>query len=199
LPPSGGIWQPPSFGLVPSLDLPAVLDARVIAAAKSPPFMSRSAAIVGHAEGMTESIPIGAFLEPYPEPIRTAAERLRHLVRRAEPDAIERVREGRRIIGYDIPVGRRTQYFAWIGPEAKHVHIGFEHGVLLPDPNQRLQGAHLRLKKVRYLTFTSPEQIDEREVLAFLRETVRIATLSRAERMGLAAEAWELVETQEVG
>jgi hypothetical protein len=161
--------------------------------------MSRSAAMVGHAEGMTESIPIEAFLEPYPEPIRLAAERLRRLVRQAQPDAIERVRHGWRIIGYDVPVGRRTRYFGWIGPEPKHVHIGFEHGVLLPDPDQRLQGAHLRLKKVRYLTFTSPEQIDEREIAAFVRDAVRIATLSRAERMGLAAEAWELVETQDVG
>jgi hypothetical protein len=147
---------------------------------------------------MTESIPIEAFLEPYPEPIRIAAERLRRLVRQAEPDAIERVREGWRIIGYDVPVGRRTRYFGWIGPEPKHVHIGFEHGVLLTDPKHRLQGAHLRLKKVRYLTFTSPDQIDEPEVLAFVREAVGIATLSRAERLGLAAEAWELVETQEV-
>jgi hypothetical protein len=155
--------------------------------------------MVGHAEGMTESIPIEAFLEPYPEPIRTAAERLRRLVRQAQPDAIERVRHGWRIIGYDVPVGRRTRYFGWIGPEPKHVHIGFEHGVLLPDPDQRLQGAHLRLKKVRYLTFTSPEQIDEREIATFIHDAVRIATLSRAERMGLAAEAWELVETQEVG
>jgi hypothetical protein len=145
-----------------------------------------------------DPLPVEAFLDSYPEPIRIAAERLRRLVRQVEPDAIERVREGWRIIGYDVPVGRRTRYFAWIGPEPKHVHIGFEHGVLMADPKRRLQGAHLRLKKVRYLTFTSPDQIDEPEVLAFVREAVRIATLSRPERMGLAAKAWELVETQEV-
>jgi hypothetical protein len=148
---------------------------------------------------MIDPLPVEAFLDSYPEPIRQAAERLRQLVRQVEPDAIERIREGWRIIVYDLPVGRRTRYFAWIGPETKHVHIGFEHGVLMADPERRLQGAHLRLKKVRYLTFTSPDQIDEPEVLAFLRDSVRIATLSRAERVGLAAEAWELVETQEDG
>jgi hypothetical protein len=145
---------------------------------------------------MTESIPVQAFLEPFPPPIRKAADRLRQLMHEAEPAAIERVRDGWRIIGYDIPVGRQTRYFAWIGPEPKHVHIGFEHGVLMADPNRRLKGAHLRLKKVRYLTFTSVEQIDDREVLDFVREAVRIATLSRGERMGLVAEAWELVETK---
>ena len=138
-------------------------------------------------------MPIEAFLEPYPPPIRTAAERLRRLVLQVEPDAIERVREGWRIIGYDVRVGRRTRYFAWIGPEPKHVHIGFQHGVLMADPQRRLRGAHLRLKNVRYLTFTSADQIDDREVLEFIREAVRINTLSRAEQQGLAAEAWELV------
>jgi hypothetical protein len=143
---------------------------------------------------MKESIPIEAFLESYPEPIRTAAEQLRRLVREVEPGAIERVREGWRIIGYDIPVGRRTRYFAWIGPEPKHVHIGFQHGVLMADPRRRLRGAHLRLKNVRYLTFTSVDQIDDREIVDFVREAVRINSLSRAEQQGLAAEAWEPVE-----
>lgn len=148
---------------------------------------------------MIDLVPVEAFLDSYPEPIRIAAERLRRLVREAEPDAIERVREGWRIIGYDVPVGRRTRYFGWIGPEPKHVHIGFEHGVLMGDPKHHLQGAHLRLKKVRYLTFTSPDQIDEPEVLAFVREAVRIASLSRVERLGLAADGWEPVEAPPPG
>jgi hypothetical protein len=143
---------------------------------------------------VTESIPIEAFLASYPEPIRIAAQRLRRLVFQVEPDAIERVRVGWRIIGYDLRVGRRTRYFAWIGPEPKHVHIGFQHGVLLADPRQRLRGAHLRLKSVRYLTFTSPDQVDDDEILDFIREAVRINTLSRGEQQGLAAEAWEMVE-----
>ena len=145
---------------------------------------------------MTESIPPDAFLEQYPDPIRVAAERLRRLVREVEPDAIERVRAGWRIIGYDVPVGRRTRYFAWIGPEPKHIHLGFEHGILLADPNRRLRGAHLRLKKVRYLTFTSADQIDDREVVAFVRDAVRIASLTRAERLGLALDGWETAEPQ---
>lgn len=142
---------------------------------------------------MKESIPPDAFLEPYPEPIRVAAERLRRLVLQVEPDAIEQVRVGWRIIGYDLRIGRRKRYFAWIGPEPKHVHIGFQHGVLMADPNRRLRGAHLRLKNVRYLTFTSADQIDDDEIVGLIREAVRINTLSRAEQQGLAAEAWESI------
>jgi len=145
---------------------------------------------------MTESIPLDAFLESYPEPIRIAADRLRRLVRRAEPDVIERVRLGWRLIGLDVPVGRRTRYFGWIGPEPKHIHIGFEHGILMADPERRLRGAHLRLKKVRYLTFSSADQIDDREVVAFVRDAVRIASLTRAERLGLALDGWETAEPE---
>ena len=155
--------------------------------------------ILAHHVAVTDAIPIEAFLESYPEPIRVATERLRRLVREVEPDAIERVRVGWRIIGYDIAVGRRTRYFAWIGPEPRHVHIGFQHGILMADPNRRLRGAHLRLKNVRYLTFTSADQIDDREIVDFIREAVRINTLSRAEQQGLAAEAWELVEPAHAG
>jgi hypothetical protein len=140
-----------------------------------------------------DSFPVEAFLDSYPGPIRDAAEWLRRLVREVEPGAIERVREGWRIIGYDIRVGRGTRYFAWIGPEPRHVHIGFQHGMLMADPKRRLQGAHLHLKNVRYLTFTAADQIDDDEIIAFIREAVRINTLSGAERQGLAAEAWELV------
>jgi hypothetical protein len=149
---------------------------------------------VGHHSVVTENIPIEAFLEPYPEPIRIAAERLRALVFQVEPDAVERVRVGWRIIGYDLRIGRRTRYFAWIGPEPRHVHIGFQHGVLMADPRRRLRGAHLRLKNVRYLTYTAADQIDDREVVDFVRDAVRINTLSRAEQQALAADAWELVE-----
>jgi hypothetical protein len=145
-------------------------------------------------QGMKESIPIEAFLESYPPPIREAAERLRAIVKRMVPGTVERVRVGWRIIGYDVPVGRRARYFAWIGPESKHVHIGFQHGVLMADPDRRLRGAHLRLKNVRYLTFTAIDQIDDHEIAGFVREAVRINTLSRAEQQGLAAEAWELVD-----
>ena len=143
---------------------------------------------------MTDGIPVEAFLEPYPGPIRIAAERLRRLVRTAEPAAIERVRTGWALIGYDLPVGRRTRYFAWIAPEPKHVHLGFQHGVLMADPGRRLRGAHLSLRKVRYFTFTSPGEIDDDEVIRFVHEAVRVASLSKAERLGLALDGWEPAE-----
>jgi hypothetical protein len=135
-----------------------------------------------------DSIPPDAFLEGYPPGIRTAANRLRRIVRRAAPDAIERVRLGWRLIGYDVPVGRRTAYFAFVAPEPEHVHLGFEHGILLDDPEGMLQGAHLRLRKVRFLTFRPGEPIDDEPLARFAADAAGLAAMSRGERMALAMD-----------
>ena len=77
---------------------------------------------------MREALPPEAFLSGYPDGIRVAAETLRAIVRRAVPDSIEGVRGGWRLIGYEVPVGRRSRYFAYVAPEPIHVHLGFEYG-----------------------------------------------------------------------
>ncbi len=99
-----------------------------------------------------ESFPPDLFLEGYPPGIRKAAERLRAVVRQAVPEAFERVRPGWRLIGYEVPVGRRSRYFAFVWPEVEHVHLGFEYGVWMADPDGLLLGAHLHLRKVRFVT-----------------------------------------------
>lgn len=139
---------------------------------------------------MNDQIPPEALLADVPPPIRRSAERLRRIVRRALPDAIERVRPGWRLIGYDVPIGRRTRYVAWILPEPAHVHLGFEHGILLDDPARRLRGAHLRLKQVRFLTFRQTIDVPEPEIVAFLRAAADAALLPVAIRSNLAREAF---------
>src|SRR4051812_25358542 len=94
-------------------------------------------------ERFDDDIPPEAFLSSYPDEIRAIAETLRSVVSRAAPDATERVRSGWRLIGYDLPVNRRTVYFAFVAPEPIHVHLGFEHGIFLADPDRVLEGAHL--------------------------------------------------------
>ena len=83
-----------------------------------------------------EPIPPDLFLSGYSPEIRDLAERLRGVVHEAVPEAIERVRTGWRLIGYDVPAGRRTRYFAFVAPEPKHVHLGFEYGVWMTDPGR---------------------------------------------------------------
>ena len=135
-----------------------------------------------------DGVPPEAFLAGYPDEIRALAEVLRSVVRQAAPDAIERLRPGWRLIGYDVPVGRRSVYFAFVAPEPIHVHLGFEHGIFMADPDRRLEGAHLRLKKVRFTTYEPGDVIPEEAMVELTQEAARIAVMSREERFALALD-----------
>ena len=130
-----------------------------------------------------ESIPPGLFLEGYPPGIQRAAERLRAVVEQAVPDAIERVRTGWRLIGYEVPAGKRSRFFAFVAPEVKHVHLGFEYGIWMDDPDNLLRGAHLKLHKVRFVTYEPGDPIPESALVEYTRHAARLAKMSREERM----------------
>jgi hypothetical protein len=135
-----------------------------------------------------DPIPADAFLAGYPDGIREAADVLRGVVRQAVPDALERVRPGWRLIGYDLPVGRRSVYFAFVAPETIHVHLGFEHGIFMADPDRLLEGAHLRLRKVSFLTFRPGDALPEPALVALTREAARVAALTREARLAIVLD-----------
>ena len=124
-----------------------------------------------------ESVPPELFLAGFPAEIGEVADLLRAVVHDAVPEAIERVRTGWRLIGYDIPVGRRTRYFAFVAPEPEHVHLGFEYGIWMTDPDALLQGAHLDLRKVRYVTYRPGEPIPTETLVRYTRQAAELATL----------------------
>jgi hypothetical protein len=133
-------------------------------------------------------MPPEALLAAYPPPMRAIAERLRAIVRRAVPDAVERVRPGWRLIGYDVPSGpRRLSYFCYVAPEVEHVHIGFEYGVFMSDPDRLLVGEGVT-RKVRWLTFRSDDPIEERQLIELVREGARLALATPAERFSVALD-----------
>ena len=135
-----------------------------------------------------EPIPPDLFLVVYPAGIQAAAERLRAIVLKAVPDAIERVRTGWRLIGYEVPAGKRSRYFAFLAPEIEHVHLGFEYGVWMADPDHLLQGAHLNLRKVRFVTFEPGDAIPVSALVRYTREAAQLATVSREERLAQALD-----------
>jgi hypothetical protein len=135
-----------------------------------------------------ESIPPEAFLALYPEPMRRIAESLRGVVRRAVPDAIERVRPGWRLIGYDIPRSRgRSTYFCYVAPEPAHVHLGFEYGAFMSDPDGLLLGAGVT-RRVRWVTLREPAAIPRAQLELLVMEGLRVALVSPAERFGRVLE-----------
>src|SRR5512142_2056802 len=110
---------------------------------------------------MVEQVPPEALLADSPAELGRIGERLREIVRAVLPDVLERVRPGWRVIGYDLPVGRRTVFFAWILPQQEHIHLGFVHGVALADPQHLLQGQR-GVKLARWTTFLPGDEPDER-------------------------------------
>ena len=134
---------------------------------------------------IAEGIPPELFLEGYTADVRETANRLRAVVKEAVPDAIERVRPGWALIGYDLPIRRRGVYFAWVWPEREHVHLGWQHGIFMDDPDRLLQGAHLKLKKVRYVTVDPGDDFPEAAFVALTRHAAEIAALPAGARSAL--------------
>ena len=139
-------------------------------------------------EAMDE-LPVEVFLDAYPAHIREAAFALRRIVREVVPDAVESIRIGWRVVGYSIPGKRRPKLFALIGPEPRHVHLFFQYGIFLSDPDGLLQGAQEKLRQVRYLTFTSEEDMAAFPIdtmKRFLLDAAALAPMSREQREALA-------------
>jgi hypothetical protein len=142
-----------------------------------------------------EPIPAEFFLARYAPETQAVANRLRAIVHEAVPAAVEKVRSGWSVVGFDIPVGRRrTAFFAWVMPERQHVHLGFVRGVLMEDPEGLLGGRGIT-KQARWLTFDAIDEIPPLEGAAtgVVREAARIAGLSRAERVAFEMDR-ELAE-----
>src|SRR5262245_54436740 len=129
-----------------------------------------------------DTIPPEVLLDDVSPRMREIAEALRALVVRAQPDAIERVRPRWGLLGYDVPIGRRSRYFAWIWGQPEHVHLGFEWGIAMDDPHGMLHG---RTKRVRWTTWDRLDQLDTvtRAKLEWLvREAADVASLGPDER-----------------
>ncbi|HYH93073.1 MAG TPA: DUF1801 domain-containing protein [Candidatus Saccharimonadales bacterium] len=137
---------------------------------------------------MRETIPPEPFLAAFPRPMAEIAQRLRGVVLGATPEALERVRPGWRLIGYDLPIGRRLVYFAYVAPEEAHVHLGFGHGWLMRDPDGNLQGRGIT-KRARWLTFRPGDPLDVPRLTALVHEAARVAGLPPIERVAAEFDA----------
>jgi hypothetical protein len=126
-----------------------------------------------------DSMPVEAFLDGFSPAHREIAERLRSMVLDAVPDATERVRVGWRLIGFDLPVGRRSVFFAWVFPEKEHVHLGFPAGVVIDDPTGVMSGAGIT-KRARWLTWKTGDPIDADLAIRLVLAAAAVARLPRS-------------------
>jgi hypothetical protein len=142
---------------------------------------------------MRDGLPAEFLLDNYPPGIRDTGRTLRSLILATVPDSVESVRSGWRWIAYSLPEKGRVRNFAWIGPERKHIHLGFEHGTLLADPEGILQGAQEKLRKFRYVTFEPEIDIDEAILVDYLTRAAELAVMPPGARRALAETAAEPV------
>src|SRR6185369_1549082 len=125
-----------------------------------------------------DSMPVEAFLDGYSPAHRAIADQLRSIVLGAVPDATERVRVGWRLIGFDLAVGRRSVFFAWVFPEVEHVHLGFPSGVVVDDPDGVMRGAGIT-KRARWLTYGVNDPVDEALATKLVLAAEAVARLPR--------------------
>ena len=135
---------------------------------------------------MTDDQPAEFLLDGYPPAIRATGIALRALIFETVPGTVETVRPGWRWIAYSLPEKGKVRNFAWIGPERKHIHLGFEHGTLLADPAHLLQGAQERLKKFRYFTFEPSIDIDQSILVDYVGRAAELALMPSVARRALA-------------
>ena len=125
-----------------------------------------------------ETIPVEALLADFSVGHAVIAEVLRRVVLDAVPEAVERVRPGWRLIGYDLPVKRHGAFFAWIWPEPEHIHLGFPRGILMDDPSGWMRGEGIT-KAARWLTYQPGDEVDEAKATTLVLEAARVALLPR--------------------
>jgi Domain of unknown function (DU1801) len=99
------------------------------------------------------TLSVADLLADYTPDVHALTEDLRHLIRATVPVASEAVYPVWRALGYTHPT---CGYFCALFPQTNGVNLALEFGVLLPDPEQLLQGAG---KQVRYVKMRSPADV----------------------------------------
>jgi len=98
--------------------------------------------------------------------VQAVAESLRKLVKEAVPEAIEKAYPGWHGIGYRHP---QSGYFCAIFPQKDSVKLGFERGVLLPDPDGLFEGAG---SQVRYVHVKDRRDLRVEAIRKLLRAAI---------------------------
>lgn len=104
--------------------------------------------------------------------VREVVDRLRELIHRLLPDAIEELDPSARLIGYTYQPGTYKGLITAIAPHTAHVNLMFSKGVELLDVDTTglLEGTG---KQARHIRFQQPGDVDRPEVRSLLTEAAR--------------------------
>lgn len=110
------------------------------------------------------------LLSDYPEHIQAIAQKLREVVLRALPEALEQVDRPAKMLAY----GRAATYkdlVCVIMPQKGYVNLGFARGTSLPDPDALLEGTG---KRARHVKVRSLEAAEGKGVKQLVEAAVRL-------------------------
>ncbi len=111
------------------------------------------------------------ILSDHAPSVRKLVAQLSKRVKTTVPDATEHAYPTWHGIGYRHP---QAGYFCGIFPSKKMVKLGFEYGVLLPDPHKLLRQGSTKGRKVRYLEIVSAKDIRKGQIVSFLRAAIEL-------------------------
>jgi hypothetical protein len=116
-----------------------------------------------------------ARLDPKIEQI---ARRLRALILRVDPDAVEVVRLGDNAASFGLGPKKMSEAYAYIMPKKGYVNLGFYNGAALADPAGLIEGTGKRLRHVKVYSSEDADRPELRRLIEAAREERR-ETLDR--------------------
>lgn len=114
------------------------------------------------------------FLRTYPSNLCEITERLRDLVRSTFPEASEKVYTGWKLLGYRLPIAKKSRYFCCIVPQKKEndVLLGFEYGIAMDDPKNLMEG---KGTQIRFVRVQKKDQYSDADLIWLIEESARVA------------------------
>jgi len=112
------------------------------------------------------------FLKPFDEEVQEIALKLREFVLDIFPDTNELIYDNYNAlaIGYSLS-DKQKEMFCHIAVYSKYVNIGFDRGVDLDDPKQKLKGTGNR---IRHITVTDFEAIQKSYMKNLLKQAHKL-------------------------
>jgi len=135
-------------------------------------------------------ISVEQLLESHNPDIQPIVDSLRKLILEIVPKAAESANPGWHSISYRHP---QQGYFCGIFPTHDHVILVFEFGILLPDPDNVLEGQG---KQVRNIILRSSDDIPTQAIKKLLIEAVNLPT-GRNEKLDLIRSGARPLERSE--
>jgi hypothetical protein len=108
------------------------------------------------------------FLAPYPPETQILARHLRQRMLELLPPCIETIWDATNAVGVAFGfTEKNADHFIHLPVYTKYVNLGFSHGALFEDPENRLRGAGSR---IRHLKLTTVEDLDDPYVQDLIRQ-----------------------------